>query len=63
VRCGSDAIIFLVGSNTNLVDKRQVPIEEGDAKARKFGDMFIETNAKAGLNIKELFCQLGIVPH
>jgi len=31
---------------------RQVSIEEGDAKARDFNVMFIETSAKAGFNIK-----------
>jgi hypothetical protein len=31
---------------------RQVSIEEGDAKAREFNVMFIETSAKAGFNIK-----------
>ncbi|KAL6523682.1 Ras-related protein RABH1e [Orobanche gracilis] len=49
---GSDVIIVLVGNKTDLVDKRQVSIEEGDAKAREFGVMFIETSAKAGFNIK-----------
>eukprot|EP00243_Klebsormidium_subtile_P006037 TRINITY_DN2511_c0_g1_i1.p1 TRINITY_DN2511_c0_g1~~TRINITY_DN2511_c0_g1_i1.p1 ORF type:complete len:189 (+),score=20.05 TRINITY_DN2511_c0_g1_i1:364-930(+) len=49
---GSDVIIMLVGNKTDLVDKRQVSIEEGDAKAREFGVMFIETSAKAGFNIK-----------
>ncbi len=34
---------------------RQVSIEEGDAKAREFGVMFIETSAKAGFNIKVSF--------
>ena len=33
-------------------DNRQVSIEEGDAKAREFNVMFIETSAKAGFNIK-----------
>lgn len=33
---------------------RQVSIEEGDAKAREFNVMFIETSAKAGFNIKVL---------
>jgi hypothetical protein len=32
--------------------RRQVSIEEGDAKAREFNVNFIETSAKAGLNIK-----------
>ena len=31
---------------------RQVSIEEGEAKAREFNVMFIETSAKAGFNIK-----------
>ena len=31
---------------------RQVSIEEGDAKSRESGIMFIETSAKAGFNIK-----------
>jgi hypothetical protein len=35
-----------------LLFVRQVSIEEGDAKARDFGVMFIETSAKAGFNIK-----------
>ena len=52
---GNDVIIMLVGNKTDLVDRRQVSIEEGDAKAREFGVMFIETSAKAGFNIKALF--------
>nr|GMC59595.1 ras-related protein RABH1e [Ipomoea batatas] len=50
---GSDVIIVLVGNKIDLVDKRQVSIEEGDAKAREFGVMFIETSAKDGFNIQE----------
>eukprot|EP00798_Chlamydomonas_sp_ICE-L_P030032 gene30032-17927_t len=56
---GSDVIIFLVGNKTDLVDKRQVSIEEGDAKAREFTVNFIETSAKAGLNIKALFRKIA----
>ena len=37
---------------TCLALGRQVSIEEGDAKAREFNVMFIETSAKAGFNIK-----------
>ena len=33
----------------------QVSIEEGDAKAKDFGVMFIETSSKAGFNIKVLW--------
>ncbi|KAG2637096.1 hypothetical protein PVAP13_2NG499700 [Panicum virgatum] len=49
---GSDVIIVLVGNKTDLVDKRQVSIEEGEGKANDLGVMFIETSAKAGFNIK-----------
>ncbi|KAL0339146.1 UNVERIFIED_CONTAM: Ras-related protein RAb [Sesamum angustifolium] len=51
---GSDVIIVLVGNKTDLVDKRQVSIEEGEAKARDLNVMFIETSAKAGFNIKTM---------
>ncbi|CAM6093237.1 unnamed protein product [Calypogeia fissa] len=50
---------MLVGNKTDLVDKRQVSIEKGDAKARDFGVMFIETSAKAGFNIKALFQKIA----
>lgn len=56
---GSDVIIVLVGNKTDLVDKRQVSIEEGDNKARDFGVIFIETSAKAGFNIKPLFRKIA----
>ncbi|XP_073110205.1 ras-related protein RABH1e isoform X1 [Elaeis guineensis] len=69
---GSDVIIVLVGNKTDLVDKsslqtttfstpdnRQVSIEEGEAKAREVGVMFIETSAKAGFNIKPLFRKIA----
>lgn len=56
---GSDVIIFVVGNKTDLVDKRQVSIEEGDAKARELNVNFIETSAKAGLNIKALFRKIA----
>ena len=55
---GSDVIIVLVGNKTDLVDKRQVSIEEGDSKAREFNVIFIETSAKAGFNIKVCFVRL-----
>ncbi|KAL8138728.1 hypothetical protein V2J09_004729 [Rumex salicifolius] len=56
---GSDVIIVLVGNKTDLVDKRQASIEEGEAKARDLNVMFIETSAKAGFNIKTLFRKIA----
>ncbi|KAL0333093.1 UNVERIFIED_CONTAM: Ras-related protein RAe [Sesamum calycinum] len=46
---GGDVIIVLVGNKTDLVDKRQVSIEDGDGKARESGVMFIETMLKLPL--------------
>ncbi|XP_070838843.1 ras-related protein Rab-6A isoform X1 [Chaetodon trifascialis] len=51
---GSDVIIMLVGNKTDLADKRQVSIEEGERKARELNVMFIETSAKAGYNVKQV---------
>jgi Ras-related protein Rab-6A len=52
---GTDVTMMLVGNKTDLADKRQVSIEEGEAKAKEYDIMFIETSAKAGFNIKALF--------
>ncbi|XP_066913041.1 ras-related protein Rab-6A-like [Clytia hemisphaerica] len=52
---GNDVIIMLVGNKTDLAEKRQVATESGEAKAKELGVMFIETSAKAGHNVKQLF--------
>ncbi|XP_040583652.1 ras-related protein Rab6 [Lepeophtheirus salmonis] len=52
---GSDVIIMLVGNKTDLSEKRQVPTEDGERKAKELNVMFIETSAKAGYNVKLLF--------
>ena len=52
---GSDVIIMLVGNKTDLSDKRQVAIDEGEKKARELNVMFIESSAKSGYNVKQLF--------
>mmetsp|Transcript_87207 Transcript_87207/g.145460 ORF Transcript_87207/g.145460 Transcript_87207/m.145460 type:complete len:238 (-) Transcript_87207:550-1263(-) len=52
---GQDALIMLVGNKTDLADRRQVTLEEGEAKAKEQNVMFIETSAKVGLNVKALF--------
>lgn len=52
---GSDVLIMLVGNKTDLSDKRQVTTEEGEKKAKELNVMFIETSAKAGYNVKQLF--------
>lgn len=56
---GNDVIIVIVGNKTDLSDRRQVSVEEGEDKAIKEGIMFIESSAKAGFNIKQLFRKLA----
>ena len=52
---GSDIIIILVGNKMDLSSKRQVSTEEGEEKAKELNVMFIETSAKTGYNVKQLF--------
>ena len=52
-------IIVIVGNKTDLSDRRQVSVEEGEDKALKESIMFIESSAKAGFNIKQLFRKLA----
>jgi Ras-related protein Rab-6A len=56
---GNDVIIVLVGNKTDLAERRQVSVEEGEDKSTKDGVMFIESSAKAGFNIKSLFRKLA----
>ncbi|KAI8063740.1 small GTP binding protein RAB6A [Gongronella butleri] len=56
---GTDVIIVLVGNKTDLLDKRQVSAEEGEAKAKDYNIMFIETSAKAGYNVNTLFRRIA----
>eukprot|EP00736_Rhodelphis_marinus_P013085 Rmarinus@m.13900 len=56
---GSDVVIVLVGNKTDLVDKREVSVEEGEAKAKEHNVLFIETSAKTGFNIKALFRKIA----
>ncbi|XP_032834457.1 ras-related protein Rab-6A-like [Petromyzon marinus] len=52
---GGDVVIVLVGNKTDLVEKRQIPFEEGEQKAKDLNVMFIETSAKTGYNVKQMF--------
>uniref|UniRef100_A0A8C7I0W9 RAB6B, member RAS oncogene family b n=3 Tax=Oncorhynchus TaxID=8016 RepID=A0A8C7I0W9_ONCKI len=52
---GSDVIIMLVGNKTDLEEKRQITIEAGEQRAKELNVMFIETSAKTGTNVKQLF--------
>jgi Ras-related protein Rab-6A len=53
-------IIILVGNKIDLAEKRSVNTEEGEKVAKELDVMFIESSAKAGLNIKKLFEMLAL---
>ena len=52
---GDDVVIVLVGNKTDLEEKRQVSVKEGEKKAREMDLMFVETSAKSGYNVRHLF--------
>ncbi|KAF9792177.1 ras-domain-containing protein [Thelephora terrestris] len=57
---GNDVIVVLVGNKADLADKRQVTLEEANAKAAELNIMFMETSAKAGHNVKSLFKKIAM---
>ncbi|PWA43123.1 ras-related protein RABH1b [Artemisia annua] len=50
---GSDVIIVLVGKKIDIVDKRKVSVEEGEAKATELKGIFIETKGELDTKIKD----------
>ncbi|GJQ09108.1 hypothetical protein GpartN1_g6616.t1 [Galdieria partita] len=56
---GDDVVLVLVGNKTDQAERRQVSTEEGEAKAKEYGIMFMETSAKAGFNVKALFRKIA----
>lgn len=53
-----ETLIFLVANKADLVDDREVSVEEGmKAKEEQDFGFFIETSAKDGLNIQNLFLE------
>ncbi|KAJ9109237.1 hypothetical protein QFC21_000566 [Naganishia friedmannii] len=57
---GLDVIIVLVGNKTDLSDKRQVTTEDLERRAKELGVLSIETSAKAGYNVKNLFKKIAL---
>ncbi|CAK7273340.1 GTPase Ryh1 [Sporothrix epigloea] len=56
---GNDVIIVLVGNKTDLNDKREVTTQQGEEEAKKNNLMFVETSAKLGHNVKQLFRRIA----
>ena len=48
-------LLILIGNKTDLNDDRQVTYEEGEQFAKRNNMIFLESSAKTGYNIKEIF--------
>ena len=55
---GSKVFIMVVGNKIDQPDQREVSTEEGQKLSQELGVEFIETSAKAGINVKALFKNL-----
>lgn len=47
--------IYLVGNKIDDAEKREVQTEDGQARAEELKVHFMETSAKVGINVKQLF--------
>lgn len=56
---GTDVVMLLVGNKTDLLDKRLVSTEQGETMARDMKVMFMETSAKVGYNVGQLFRRIA----
>ncbi|EHK46275.1 hypothetical protein ACHAPE_005718 [Trichoderma viride] len=56
---GNDVIIVLVGNKTDLNDKREVTTQQGEEEAKRQGLRFVETSAKLGHNVQNLFKRIA----
>lgn len=56
---GSNVIIILVGNKVDLENIREVSVEVAERMAKELNILFIETSAKVGYNIKQLFRRIG----
>lgn len=54
-----DIVMALVGNKADLLDRREVPAQEGIEYAEKNGMFYIETSAKTADNINQLFEEIA----
>lgn len=63
VERGGDVVIAVVGNKSDLVNRREVSVAEGEALGVSEKTIFVETSAKAGFNVKALFRKIaGALP-
>ena len=54
-----NVVIALAGNKCDLEENRQVPREEAEEYAAENNLLFMETSAKAALNVREIFEAIG----
>ena len=53
-----DVKIFLIGNKYDLEEKRKISLDEAKKFSKEHGlDLFLETSAKTGFNVKEVFVE------
>ena len=57
--CSPDAVIMLVGNKCDLVDERQITINDAEVYSKQHQLKYIETSAKSGENVKEAFLSVA----
>eukprot|EP00667_Euglena_gracilis_P015504 EG_transcript_16137 len=58
--CGTDVVVVITGNKSDLTSKRTVTKDEGEAKAQRTNCLFIETSAKTGTGIQNLFTKMAM---
>lgn len=53
--CDADVIKILAANKCDLVNEREVTIEEGQDLAKRFNLTYIESSAKSNIGIEEMF--------
>ena len=56
---GENVLVVLVGNKVDLESMRQVPTEMAENLAKDLNTLFIETSAKCGYNVRQLFKRIG----
>ncbi len=55
IQSSKSILLILIGNKADLNDDRQVTYEEGEQFAKRNNMIFLESSAKTGYNIKEIF--------